>query len=182
MGESILRRGLFDLARLGLFDTYKILSRTKGRPFWNYRPKTERKMAEILGVKLHRDENRDSVPLTAFKSVRDYRAAKHYSFLKRLGKSQLSRRKLGARLGVGGRSTYNYEIGTNIEVEQRIERTPMWKADIESAPEKKLNQNDFLEVEGVGYMPYTRFILRRELERGHTVYKVKQITNEYRVA
>jgi hypothetical protein len=30
-------------------------------------------------------------------------------------------------------------------------------------------------------MPYTQFILARELERGHEVYRVKQITNEYRV-
>jgi len=31
------------------------------------------------------------------------------------------------------------------------------------------------------YMPYTQFILERELGRGHEVYKVKQITNEYKV-
>jgi hypothetical protein len=207
-----VRRGLFDLARLGLLDTFKVLTRSKGRPLWNYAPKNGEKMAKILGVKLHRDEHRDSVPFTAFKSASAYRGAKHYSFLARLGKSELSRKKLGARLGVAGRSTYNYELGKQLTVTHRTEREKMSFADIASAPEKRLNQNVFLEVEFerdmtdeemrilykdfdesyllIGkrttkdkkYMPYTQFILRRELERGNIVYRHKQITNLYEVA
>lgn len=212
MGESIVRKGLFDLASLGLFETFKILNRGKGRPLWNYAPKTIIKMAQILGVKLHRDENADSIPKTAFKTVKAFRAAKHYSFIARLGVSRLSRKKLGARLGVGGRSTFNYEIDTNIKAEQRIERTPMSLADIASAPEKRLSQNVYLLVEFVRELtdseyaekykdfdpeysifwrrtttdkkklPYTQFFLKRELEAGNTVYKVKQITNEYSIS
>jgi len=209
--ESIVRRGLYDLARLGVLDTFKVLSRSKGRPFWNYAPKKAPKIAQVLGVKLHRDENRDAVPFTAFRSPSAYRGAKHYSLIARLGKSQLSRKKLGARLGVHGRSTFNYEQGTNIKAEQRVERTKLSLADVAAAPLKRLNQNVFLEVEferemtdleleekykdfdpaykifwrrtvkDKKYMPYTQFILRRELERGNTVYLVKQITNEYSI-
>jgi hypothetical protein len=212
IGESIVRRGLFDLARLGLMATRKIMTRTKGRPRWEYRLASLSGMAQVLGLKLHRDENRDSVPFTAFKSGRAYRGAKHYSFIKRLGTSYLSRKKLGARLGVGGRSTFNYEQGTNIKAEQRIEEKPLFKYDIPLAPEKRLNQNIFLKVEFVRelseaeleetykdydpafkifwkrtvtdhkYMPYTRFILERELAAGHTVFLVKQVTNEYSIA
>ena len=212
MGESILRRGLFDLARLGLFETFKIMSKTKGRPFWNYAPKPMPKMVQILGVKFHRDENHDTIPFTAFINTKTFRAAKHYALIARLGVSRLSRKKLGARLGVGGRSTFNYELGTRIKVEQRIERTPLSKLDIANAPISKPKGNLFLLVEferelsdlelaekykdydpayqifwrrtttDKKYMPYTRFILERELGRGNRVFLVKQITNEYSIA
>lgn len=187
MGESILRRGLFDLARLGVFDTFKILSRTKGRPFWNYRPKTVFKIAQILGVKLHRDENRDPVPFSSFKSVRAYRSDKHYSFLKRLGTSYLSRKKLGKRLGVGARSTFNYELGKDLEVIQRVDRVELSMRDVPFAPSKRISGNTFLEVEITNElgqketknMPYTAYILARELRLGRRVFRLKQITNEY---
>lgn len=212
IGESIVRRGLFDLSQLGLLVTRKIMTRQKGRPSWAYRIQSLEKMAANLGVKIHRDENRDAIPFTAFKSARAFRGALHYAFIARMGISHLSRKKLGARLGVGGRSTFNYEQGTNIHAEQRVERTPLTMADVESAPIKRLNQNVFLEVEFerdmtddelrtvykdfdesyllIGnrkttdkkYMPYTQFILRRELERGNRVFRLKQITNEYTIA
>ena len=211
MGESIVRRGLFDLARLGLLETFKRMSRQKGRPLWNYAPKTIQKMAKVLGVELHRGEHADSVPKTAYATAKAFRAAKHYSFLARLGTSQLSRRKLGARLGVGGRSTYNYELQTNIKVKPRFETISLGKADIATAPNKRPNANMFLTVQFVRKltekeyiekygefdqvmsrffdetiedekkMPYTKFILERELSRGNRCYLSKQITNEYTV-
>lgn len=211
MGESNVRRGLFDLAQLGLLTTRKIMSRTKGRPSWEYRAGTVSGMAKVLGVKLHETEASDAVPLTSFKSARAYRASKHYGLLKRLGISQLSRKKLGARLGVGGRSTFNYEQGLALTVIHRTDSQKMSMADVASAPLVRGKSNIFLEVfferelsleelaekyqdfdlnqvtlkrefvRESRYMPYTQFILRRELERGHEVYKVKQITNEYRV-
>ena len=187
MGEAILRRGLFDLAQLRLFDTYKILSRTKGRPFWNYKPLSIFKMAQILGVKLHRDENRDPVPFSAFTSVRAYRAGKHYAFLFRMKRSYLSRKKLGRRLGVGGRTTLNYEEGQKLEVIQRVDRVELSMKDIPFAPERKLGGNTFLEVEITNElgqketknMPYTAYIVSRELSLGRRVFRLKQITNEY---
>lgn len=212
MGESILRKGLFDLARLGLFSTYKVMTRGKGRPFWNYAPKTTEIMARILGVKIHRDENRDSIPKSAYKSVRAFRGGKHYSMLARLGTSYLSRKKLGARLGVGGRSTFNYEEKMRLTVLPRFDRVKMSLSDVAFAPEKRLNANVFLEVEyerdmtedelrkvykdfdesyllvgnrktkDTKKLPYTQYFLRRELEAGNTVHRLKQITNEYIVA
>lgn len=211
IGESILRRGLFDLAKLGLLVTRKILNRAKGRPYFEYRLGTITGMAKVLGVKLHLNEAADSIDKTEYKTVAAYRAAKHYTFLKRLKISQLSRKRLGARLGVSGRSTYNYESGKDLEVIHRTEKTKLSKADIESAPLKRPHGNLFLEVEfereltedelnekykdfdpaykifwrrktvESRYMPYTRFILERELNKGNTVYLVKQVTNEYRV-
>lgn len=212
MGESILRKGLFDLAQIGVLALRKIMSRTKGRPAWTYRIKSLNDIALILGVKLHQNEAKDAIPLDGFKSVRAYRAGKHYGLLKRLGVSELSRKRLGARLGVGGRSTFNYEKGMDLTVTERTERHELTMADVPHAPEKRLNANVFLEVEieremtedelrivykdfdeayllignrktkDKRYMPYTRYILKRELELGHKVFKLKQITNEYRVA
>lgn len=211
MGESNVRRGLFELAQLGLLSTRKIMTRGKGRPAWEYRAGSLDSMAKVLGVKFHRGEASDAIPHSSFKSARAYRGAKHYGLLKRLGISQLSRKKLGARLGVCGRSTFNYEQGLGVQVTQRTESEKMSMADVAAAPIVRGKGNVFLEVfferelsleelaEKYGefdlnqvvlkrettrdscYMPYTQFILRRELERGHEVYKVKQITNEYRV-
>jgi len=210
MGESNVRRGLFELAQLGLLATRKIMTRGKGRPAWEYRAGTVSGMAKTLGVTLHQNEASDPVPLTSFKSARAYRASKHYGLLKRLGISQLSRKKLGARLGVCGRSTFNYEQGLSVTVRTRCESIKMSMADVPFAPEKRGKSNVFLEVfferelsleelankygefdltqmilrrettRDSRYMPYTQFILRRELERGNEVYKVKQLTNEYR--
>jgi len=209
IGESIVRRGLFELARLGLMATRKIMTRGKGRPRYEYRLGTVNSMAKILGVKLHQNEAADAIPASGFKSAKAYRASKHVSLLKRLGTSYLSRKKLGARLGVGGRSTFNYELESGIQVNQRIERTQLSMADVVAAPSKRINANVFLEVEferelsdeefaekykefdpsmsifwrrtttDKKYMPYTAFILARELQRGNRVFKVKQITNEY---
>lgn len=211
-GESIVRRGLYVLASKGLLTTRKVLSRQKGRPAWIYRVKSISEMAEKLGVKLHRDENADAIPLASFKSTRAFRGALHISLLRRLGTSYLSRKKLGARLGVGGRSTFNYEIGSDIVVTQRVEKEELKEFDIQHAPETRPKNNVFLRVEWQRdlsleeltakyagfdttpallrretttehrYMPYTKFILERELGRGNKVFKCKQITNLYEIS
>ena len=113
---------------------------------------------------------------------------------------------------MGGRSTYNYELQTNITVKARFETISLSKADIANAPETRPNANTFLtvefmrkltdaemlekygeldqvmrrffdeEVEDTKKMPYTKFILERELERGNRVYLTKQLTNEYSIS
>lgn len=211
IGESIVRRGLFDLSRLGLLAATKIINRSKGRPMYSYQPKTVDEIASKLGVKLHHKEHSDAIPFHAFKTARAYRASKHYSFLARLGKSRLSRKKLGERLGVGRRTTANYEIDTDIQVVQKLEREKLTPADIPFAPKKKISGKFFLLVERERDMtedeldelykdfdpaykligrrktidtvklPYTAFLLKRELERGNTVFKAWQSTNEYSV-
>jgi len=212
MCESNVRRGLFELAQIGLASTRKIMTRGKGRPAWEYRLGSLDSMCKVLGVKLHQNEASDAIPLTSFKSARAFRAGKHYGMLKRLGISHLSRKKLGARLGVCGKSTYNYEDGLGVQVTRRTDSEKLSKADIESAPLTRGKSNIFLEVfferelsleelankygefdlnqvvlkrettRESRYMPYTQAILARELGRGHEVFLVKQITNEYKVA
>jgi len=212
IGESIVRRGLYDLSRLGLLTASKVMNRAKGRPMYSYQPKSTDEIASKLGVKLHYKEASDAIPFHAFKSARAYRASKHYSFLARLGKSRLSRKKLGERLGVGRRTTANYEIDTDIQVIQKLEMDKLTPADIPFAPKKRISGKFFLYVERVREMtedeldelykdfdpsykligrrkktewvklPYTAFLLKRELERGHTVYKAWQSTNEYQIA
>jgi len=211
IGESIVRRGLYDLSRLGLLATTKIMNRAKGRPMYQYQPKDAQSMASSLSVKLHYKEHSDAIPLHAFKSARAYRASKHYSFLARLGKSRLSRKKLGERLGVGRRTTANYEIDTDIQVVSKLEREKLTPADIPFAPKKRISGKFFLLVEYEREMteeeldelykdfdpayrligrrkttetvklPYTAFLLKRELERGRTCFKAWQSTNEYTV-
>jgi len=212
MPESILRKGLFQLAELKIFGTFKRMTRSKGRPLWHYTPKPIQKIAEILGVKLHRDENADLVPFAAFKSGKAYRAGKHYAHIARLGESTPSRKKLGARLGVKGRSTYNYEIGTRIKVESRWDEKELFKSDIVAAPKTRPNANIFLSVEferpmtedefnekhlnneltwhellnrttkDRRKMPYTEAILWRELERGNRVFLRRQLSNKYTIS
>jgi len=212
IGESIVRKGLFDLARLGLFETFKIMTRGKGRPYWNYAPKKTEKMAQVLGVKLHYFENADPIPFTAFKTTRAYRVGKHYAYIARLGKSRPSRKHLGARLGVGRRTTANYEVDTNIKVTQMLETERLYKSDIRLAPSKRINGKFFLAVHRerdmteaemdiiykdfspdhrmlcrrkiteIVHLPYTAFFLKRELEAGHTVFKAWQGKNIYELA
>jgi len=113
---------------------------------------------------------------------------------------------------VGGRSTFNYEKGLDIQVIQRVDEQILTTLDVPAAPTIRPKNNVFLRVEWqremtleelkIVYkdfdesyllickktkteycsMPYTQFILARELAKGRTCYKVKQITNEYKIA
>lgn len=208
MGQAVIRKGLRDLCELKLVQTSLIMLKTKGRPALEYRHVSTNEMASILGVKLHEKEFADPVDNADFKTARAYRAKKHYVYLKRTG-GRPSRAFLGKRLGVGPRTTQNYEAETDIIVTQMIEREPLKAYDIGFAPKKRISGRFWLQsvyeremteeesneiykeiapenrhffrqkITVTQNFPYTAFILRRELELGRRCYKAWQSTNEY---
>jgi len=211
MGNSVVKRGLKDLAKLKLVKTKLIMNRRKGRPMIEYSLMTQIGMANHLGVKLHHEENHDPVPFQAFEAVTKYRGALHRALIFRL-QGQYTREFLGKRLGVSGRSTYNYEQGTDIISEERLGFERLYRYDIAHAPETKIVGRFFLYVRKIVEMtqeeidleysetapenrhfwtrtkivwvsmPYTRAILERELRLGNECYKAWQVANFYRVA
>lgn len=208
IGESIVKKGLFELTRLGLLTARKIMTRSKGRPAWEYRLKSIAEIAKILGVQLHRDEFADSIPNEGFKSAKAYRASKHYTYIKRVG-GKPSRKFLGNRLGVGRRTTANYEKETDIVVIPNEGRQELTEYDIKFAPSQRISSRFYIiseyerdmtpEEKDAAYphvapewrqtmtrkvtvpqrLPYTKYIIRRELKLGHRVYKAWQTTNSY---
>jgi len=211
IGHTVVRRGLKDLAKLKLIKTKLIMNRRKGRPMIEYSLMTSLGMANHLGVKLHHAENHDPVPFEAFKAVTKYRGALHRALFVRL-EGAYTREFLGKRLGVSGRTTFNYEQGTDIEVQQKLELERLYKGDIAHAPEKKIVGRFFLRVRKIVEMtedeinekyketapenrhfwkrtktiwvsmPYTRHILERELRLGNECYKAWQVANYYSIA
>jgi len=189
IGQSVVRKGLKQLSDLGLLAKRHMMTRRKGRPMIEYRLATLHGMSLKLGVQLHQNENEDSVPEAAYRSVSKYRAALHRGLIARL-KGQYSRQFLGERLGVSGRSTYNYEKESDIEVTPQYAYTEkMFGYDVPLAPEKSLSGRFFLAVKRrfLGawewvHMPYNRAVLERELSLGHEVYKATQVANFYSIA
>jgi hypothetical protein len=114
MSASLLRKGIKQLIELGILGTQTVLSKRRGRPFLAYVLPSFEAIASALGLKLHRDEHCHAVELKSFVSVRAYRAGLHRSYIMVNQKKQISRAFLGHRLGVGKRSTYNYEQETDI--------------------------------------------------------------------
>lgn len=208
IGEAIVRRGLADLRRLGLVSVRLIMNRERGRPTFEYRLESVASMATVLGITLHYQEHCDAIPKESFKSVRAYRASKHYTYIKRTQGKQ-SRKFLGQRLGVGRRSTANYEKGTDIKITFTLGSEPLSKDDIARLPKKRvsgryylisewlrdLTEEEYKEAHAgkdpafsifwrkqkmeVRIFPYLACILKRELELGHDVYKTWQSTNLY---
>lgn len=212
VGQSLVRKGLSELVKLGIMASKKIMLKTRGRPSLEYRLGTPEGIAKMLGVKLHRDEASDPIPPSAYESVTEFRKSLHRAYiLRRPGKH--SRIALGKRLGVSKRTTANYEKGSDIVVTQMEEKHPLERADIPLMPTKRQNGRFYMISEYERPMtneekesfyswaspewrtilktpmktitvilPLTRYLLRRELDRGHKVYKAWQTTNHYQIA
>lgn len=169
-------------------------------------------IASKLGLKLHDKENHHEVQLSAFVSVRAYRAGLHRSYILANNKKRMSRAFLGSRLGVGKRSTYNYEQKTDIIATEQIESRILDHTEILKLPTYKSSSKYFLLVEYERPMtleekdrifawvspesrksfnpvitdkkkyPLNRYIALREQRLGRTVSLAWQGTNEYKVA
>jgi len=183
---SLIRRGLAELVNNGLLSWRPIASEGRGRPNMQYQLGSYFAMAWKLGIELKEMENCDSPSESGFSSLADYRKGLFYAFIKnRPGK--YSRRFLGGRLGVGGRTTRNYQKGTDIEVIFSFDEEELNTFDIKQAPKTKQSGKFFLiswdiEFKERKNLPYTEFVLQRELSQSRRVFKTWQSTNEYKVA
>jgi hypothetical protein len=192
--------------------TQTVLSKRRGRPFLAYILPSFEAMASKLGLKLHDKENHHEVQLSAFVSVRAYRAGLHRSYILANNKKRMSRAFLGSRLGVGKRSTYNYEQKTDIIATEQTETRILDHTEILKLPKHKTSSKYFLiseyqrpmtdEEKDVAFawvspesrksfhpmktvtlkLPLIRFLAMREQRLGRTVYLAWQGTNEYKIA
>lgn len=183
---SIIRRGLAQLVKHGLVSWYLRRSKTRGRPVMVYRLATWYGMAKMLGIELHAQENCDSPGENGFRSLRNFRKGLYVAFIKR-APGKYSRRWLGARLGIKRRTTWNYEQGTGIKVQPNWDNEELGLFSLKYAPKTKRQDKFFIiswdaEFKEQKVLPYTEFILRRELGLGRRVFKTWQSTNEYSLA
>jgi len=183
---SLIRRGLAELVNNGLISWRPIASEGRGRPNREYQLGSYFAMAWKLGIELKEMENCDSPTEKGFSSLAAYRKGLFYSFIKaRPGK--YSRRFLGGRLNVGGRTTRNYQKGTDIKVIFSFEEEELNTFDIKATPKTKQSGKFFIvswdiEFKERKVLPYTEFIVQRELSASRRVFKTWQATNEYKVA
>ncbi len=212
ISASLLRKGIKQLRELGILGTKTVLSKHRGRPFMAYILPSFEAIASALGLKLHRDENCHSVPLENLVSIRAYRAGLHRSYIMVNQKKQISRAFLGSRLGVGKRSTYNYEQKTDIRAIEQIEKRVLDSTDILKLPKLKTSSKFFLLVEYEREMtelekstwfswvteegrksfhptitdhlkmPLLRFLAQKHAKLGRKVYLAWQTANSYEIA
>lgn len=183
---SLIRRGLRECAKHGFAATRPIRLKSRGRPELEYSFASMENIAKSLGIKLHQHENCDSPGKDGFSSLKKFRQGLYVAFIRR-APGKYSRRFLGSRLGVGKRTTRNYEDGTDIKKTMNFSNEELSFASIKFAP-KTRQQNKFFiiswdaEFKKSETLPYTEFLVRRELGRGRRVFKTWQSTNEYQVA
>lgn len=183
---NLIRRGLAQLVKHKILTWRPIVSEGRGRPTMQFSMGSWYAIAWTLGIELKVNENCDSPGETGFSSLKNYRKGLHYEYIrKRPGK--YSRRFLGARLGVGRRTTWNYEEDTDIKVTPNWDAEELSLASIKFAPKTRQNGKFFIKSYDPTFkdekvLPYTEFILRRELSLGRRVYKTWQSTNNYALA
>lgn len=184
--ESRIRRGLFLLVKYGLASWRPMRLKTRGRPGIEYKIASFENMAKMLGIKLHLHENQDSPGQDGFSSLKNFRKGLYREYI-RIRPGKYSRRFLGARLGVGKRTTWTYDQELDISVTHNWDNEELSFASIKFAPKIRQNGKFFIqswdaEFKKQEIYPYTEFILRRELSRGRRVFKAWQSTNGYSVA
>lgn len=184
--QNLIRRGLTELVKHRLLSWRPIASEGRGRPTMQFSMGSWFGIAWTLGIELKNNEHCDSPGEDGFSSLKNYRKGLFYTFIKnRPGK--YSRRFLGGRLGVGKRSTWNYQQGTDIKVIYNWDDEELNIISIKFAPKTRQNGKFFIKSYDPSFteekvLPYTEFILRRELSQGRRVFKTWQSTNEYKVA
>lgn len=212
LSDQLLRKGLAQLRELKILGVQVLNAPRRGRPALAYRLPSWAAIAEILGLKLHEKENHHAVELSAFVSVRAYRAGLHRSYIMVNQNKKIDRAFLGRRLGVGGRSTYNYEQKTDIVAIPKYEKRMLSTAEILRLPERATSSKFFLLVEYERPMtedeknqafswvsiegrkslhpttidqkklPASRYLAMRERALGRSVYVAWQVANEYKIA
>lgn len=186
VSDGLIRRGLALLVEYKLITVEQIPQNGRGRPTNRYTMLSWGTLAHKLGVEIHEHEHCDAVTDDSFSSLKNYRKGLFYSFIKaRPGK--YSRRFLGQRLGVGRRSTWNYQKDTGITVIYTWGEEEIDEISLKYAPKTRQSGKYFIKsydatLTEVKILPYTEFVAQRELGLGRIVSKAWQSTNEYKVA
>lgn len=183
---GIIRRGLAQLVKHGLIAWRPVRTKTPGRPTLEYKMASWFSIAKMLGIELRAQEHCDSPGENGFKSLKNYRKGLYYTYIK-LRPGKYSRRFLGARLGIKKRTTWNYEQGTDIRITHNWDNEELGFFSLKYAPKTKQYDKFFIvswdsEFKDKKVLPYTEFILRRELSQGRRVFKTWQTTNDYQAA
>lgn len=184
--SSRIRRGLYLLVKHGLASWRPIRLKTRGRPGIEYKIASFEGMAKMLGIQLHHQGNCDSPGQDGFSSLKNFRKGLYYTYIqKRPGK--YSRRFLGNRLGVQKRTTWTYDQELGITVTQNWDNEELGFFSLKFVPKTKQNDKYFIiswdtQFKEQRVLPYTEFILRRELSQGRRVFKTWQSTNNYQAA
>lgn len=143
MTAYALRKGLRQLQQLGLIAWRVYNNKKRGAPVTIYRLSPMKLIAEKLSVVMGAF---DKITKAAVSHIRDYRAHLHRAFLARRD-GEYSRRWLGARLGVSGRATYNYEKDfDDIQVTPRFHETEITWDNLDLLPFERIEGPVFLRI------------------------------------
>lgn len=143
MSAYALRKGLEQLRELKLLACRTYNNRLRGAPVTIYRLSPMNLIAEKLGVVI---KAFDKITKAAVSRIRDYRAHLNRAFIARRD-GEYSRDFLGARLGVSGRATYNYEKDfPEIEVKPRFLETQITWENLDVLPREKSAGPVFLRI------------------------------------
>jgi hypothetical protein len=143
MSAYALRKGLEQLRQLKLLGCRTYNNKLRGAPVTIYRLSPMSLIAEKLGVVI---KAFDQITKAAVRRIRDYRAHLNRAFIARRD-GEYSRDFLGARLGVSGRATYNYEKDfPEIEVKPRFLETQITWDNLDVLPREKSQGPIFLKI------------------------------------
>lgn len=130
---------------------------------------------------------RDTLPETAFKSLKAYRVALHCALIKRRP-GKYTRGLLARRLGVSKQTTRNYDKECGHSVSPDYVILPLLPSDIDSMPTHKIKGGTrrrwIAYDEATGFMeknaPPVKAIALKWLSQGKKVYIYEQAANFYR--
>jgi hypothetical protein len=123
----------------------------------------------------------DPLPAHAFASNKSYRAEVHASFIRR-EPGQYTRKRLGNRLGVTGKTTKNYDTLTGIVASPRFRRELLQENEISRLPEKReaIPGNVWLEDEnGTKYAPVKKGARKAQKNGAKEIFQVTRLANFY---
>lgn len=162
-----------------VFPQQKII-RGRGRPEINYKiPTPEELMAEF---KVGRWKACDQLLAGDFRSLTAYRAGLHREFIKRVPGSY-SRAFLANRLGVGKRTTANYDRRAGVTVETRTREIRLWDRTFAPIVDAATPGKAWLKIvnrsTGNTYTAPALAGMFHKLLNTSEIYLVTQLTNHY---
>lgn len=157
----------------------------RGKPALTYELPSPARVGEAVGVLPGNGQHYDPLDVEALTSNRTYRIAVHGAMLHRLP-GKYSRKKLGKRLGVSGRTTQTYDETARVEALPQVEVTPLTGEDIAGLSDDRLKgvwlETDLAHTktgEKIKY-PLNRYGYEKAANAGAVnFYRVKQTMNLY---
>jgi len=180
VSPRLIRRAL----KCSIFQGKRIITRRRGRPEYQYRVPGVSSLASkftdgYIGYT-------DVLSKEMMICVSDYRRGLHLLLIRRRP-GHYSRKWLGDRLGVSGRTTRRYERGTNIRVVPQFKHVPIRSTNLSQIPQRNKGGRAFLTVwrdwnpADVIQMPLVRALAAKWIGRGAVMMTTRQI-NYYEVA